>query len=157
MKTKTRGVEPIVAAVLLIVVAAVGAVLIYLWFAGYVTATISQVEQMTASERIKVEAANLTSTRASIYIRNIGGNNVTLATAYILRQGSLDPVCTNSSAIEIYRGTTTATGRVSTLFPGRVHLVRFGTAGCRIVAGHDYVIKVVTQRGTELAVTVTAS
>ena len=37
MKTKTRGLEPIVAAVLPIVVAVIGAVPVYLWFAGYVT------------------------------------------------------------------------------------------------------------------------
>ncbi len=32
MKTKTKVLEPIVAAVLLIVVAVIGAVLVYLWF-----------------------------------------------------------------------------------------------------------------------------
>jgi FlaG/FlaF family flagellin (archaellin) len=55
--TKMRGLEPVVAAVLLIVVAVIGAVLVYLWFAGYVTKSTSQAEQMTASERLKIEAA----------------------------------------------------------------------------------------------------
>ncbi len=68
MKTKTRGLEPIVAAVLLIVVAVIGAVLVYLWFAGYVTRATSQAEQISASEKLKIEAAGLTAgSPSSVY------------------------------------------------------------------------------------------
>jgi hypothetical protein len=159
MKTKTRGLEPIVAAVLLIVVAVVGAMLIYLWFAGYVTKTTSQAEQMTASEKLKIEAANLTVARGNgnLYIRNLGGSNVTLAVIYILRPGSVNPLCTNSTPITIYRGPNTATPTVPVIFPDRNQLVRFTIPSGCVIAGNDYVIKVVTRKGTELAVTVTAS
>ena len=157
MKTKTRGLEPIVAAVLLIVVAVIGAVLVYLWFAGYVTKATSQAEQMATSEKLKIEAANLTSTGGALFIRNPGGDNVTLSTIYILKPATVNPLCTNSSSINIYRGTNTGTGTVRTLYPGRLHLVRFTVSGCGINAGYDYVIKVVTQKGTEFAVTVTAA
>jgi len=58
---KTKGLEPIVAAVLLIVVAVIGAVLVYLWFAGFVTKATSQAEQASASEKLKIEAATLNS------------------------------------------------------------------------------------------------
>jgi FlaG/FlaF family flagellin (archaellin) len=157
MKTKTRGLEPIVAAVLLIVVAVLGAVLIYFWFSGYVTRAISQAEQMAASEKLKIEAANLTSTYGYLFIRNLGSDNATLATIYILKPGTVNPLCTNSSAITIYRGTSTTTGAVRTLYPGRIQLVRFPISGCGINSGYDYVIRVVTQKGTEFAVTVTVS
>jgi FlaG/FlaF family flagellin (archaellin) len=156
MKTKTKGLEPIVAAVLLIVVAVIGAVLVYLWFAGYVTKATSQAEQTAASEKLKIEAANLTSTSGALFIRNLGGANVTLSTIYILRPDTVNPLCTAGS-FTIFRGTSTATGSVSTLYPGGVQLVRFTATGCGISAGQDYVIKVVTQKGTEFAVTVTAS
>ena len=157
MKTETRGIEPIVAAVLLIVVAVLGAVLIYFWFGGYITRATSQAEHMAASEKLKIEAANLTSTYGYLLIRNLGNDNATLATIYIVKPGTVNPLCTNSTAIRIHRGTSTGTGTVSTLFPGRVHLVRFTVSACGISAGYDYVIKVVTQKGTEFAVTVTAS
>jgi FlaG/FlaF family flagellin (archaellin) len=157
VKTKTRGLEPIVAAVLLIVVAVLGAVLIYFWFGGYITRATTQVEQMATSEKLKIEAANLTSTHGYLFIRNLGNDNATLATIYILKPGTVNPSCTNSTPIIIYRGTSTTTGAVRTLFPGRLHLVRFTVSACGINAGYDYVIKVVTQRGTEFAVTVTAS
>ncbi len=150
MKMKMRGLEPVVAAVLLIVVAVIGAVLIYLWFAGYITKTTSQAEQMTAAEKLKIEAASLRAGtggagNATLHVRNLGGDTATLVYAYILRPGSLSALCT-------------ATITDASIQPGQVLPVsiRF-PAGCGINAGHDYVIKLITQKGTEFAVTVTAS
>jgi len=147
---KVKGLEPIVAAVLLIVVAVIGAVLIYLWFAGYVTKTTSQAEQMAASEKLKIEAAALDASdrSATLYVRNLGGDVVTLVNAYILRPGTINPICDPADL------TTTPI----TINPGGLATVSitFG-AGCTLSAGNDYVIKIVTQKGTEFAVTVTAS
>jgi FlaG/FlaF family flagellin (archaellin) len=148
--TKLKGLEPVVAAVLLIVVAVIGAVLIYLWFAGYVTKATSQAEQMTASEKLKIEATSLRAGsggagNATLYVRNIGGDTVTLVYAYVLRPGSLSALCT-----------ATITG--ASIRPGQVLTVSINfPSGCGINAGYDYVIKVITQKGTEFAVTVTAS
>jgi FlaG/FlaF family flagellin (archaellin) len=156
---KVKGIEPIVAAVLLIVLAVVGAVLLYLWFAGYVTKATSQAEQISATERLSIEAANLSSTTdvSYLYVRNLGGSNVTLATAYLLKPGTVSPLCT-TSAITVYGGLSTTSGTVSTLYPGQDQLVQisFGTS-CTITSGYSYVIKIVTQQGTQFAVTVTAS
>ncbi|KUO84257.1 MAG: archaellin/type IV pilin N-terminal domain-containing protein [Thermoproteus sp.] len=155
---KLKGIEPIVAAVLLIVLAVVGAVLLYLWFAGYVTKATSQAEQISATERLSIEAASLTSTgTANLYIRNLGGSNVTLATAYLLKPGTVSPLCAvNASAITVYKGTSPTT-TASTLYPGRDQLVVINFSGCTITSGYSYVIKIVTQQGTQFAVTVTAS
>jgi len=157
MKTKTRGLEPIVAAVLLIVVAVIGAVLVYLWFAGYVTKATSQAEQMAASEKLKIEAAAITTgtNTATLYIRNLGGDNVTLATAYILKPGTINPICVVQSST-IYKPDLTTSG-ADTLYPGALQKVTFDVSGCSLQPGYDYVIKLVTQKGTEFAVTVTAS
>jgi len=148
MKTKTKGLEPIVAAVLLIVVAVIGAVLIYLWFAGYVTKATSQAEQMAASEKLKIEAASLTTSptlQAQLYIRNIGGDTVRLVHAYVLRPGTISPVC------------SVPINPAATIGPGVMSNTTVTLTGCTINAGYDYVIKIVTQKGTEFAVTVTAS
>jgi Kef-type K+ transport system membrane component KefB len=149
MKTKTKGLEPIVAAVLLIVVAVIGAVLIYLWFAGYVTKATSQAESMAASEKLKIEAASLIATGggsgfAMLYIRNLGGDAVTLVQAYVFRPGSTSALCTVPIVFPPIQ-------------PGELAIVPPGLPGCGIYAGYDYVIKVVTLKGTEFAVTVTAS
>ncbi len=145
MKTKTKGLEPIVAAVLLIVVAVIGAMLVYLWFAGYVTKATSQAEQMAASEKLKIEAASLTATgAATLYIRNLGGDKVTIATAYLFKPGTVTPLCYKDNI-----GTTIDSGALLT--------VPITFTGCTLTAGYDYVIKLVTSKGTEFAVTVTAS
>jgi len=147
MKTKTRGLEPIVAAVLLIVVAVIGAVLIYLWFAGYVTKATSQAESMAVSEKLKIEAASLDADdgEAKLYIRNLGGDTVKLVHAYVLRPGSISPVCSQSI------------DPAETIDPGEMSTITVALTGCTLDAGYDYVIKIVTQKGTEFAVTVTAS
>jgi len=144
---KVKGLEPIVAAVLLIVVAVIGAVLIYLWFAGYVTKSTSQAEQMAASEKLKIEAANLTSAArtARLHVRNLGGDAVNITTAYLLKPGTINPICSPATLNTVINPGALATVSIS-----------FGTA-CTIDAGNDYVIKIVTRRGTEFAVTVTAS
>ena len=145
---KVKGLEPIVAAVLLIVVAVVGAVLIYLWFAGYVTKTTSQAEQMAASEKLKIEAASLTTNGVvTLYVRNLGGDKVNITTAYILRPGTMTPICGPAPPIN---GTVT-------INPGTLSAVPITFTGCTLSAGNDYVIKIVTQKGTEFAVTVTAA
>jgi archaellum component FlaF (FlaF/FlaG flagellin family) len=148
MKTKTKGLEPIVAAVLLIVVAVIGAVLVYLWFAGYVTKATSQAEQMAASEKLKIEAAKIDTNAdtATLYVRNLGGDKVTIATIYILRPGTINPLC----------DPTTPTGG-SPIDPGDLATVTFSVGDCGLQPGYDYVIKLVTLKGTEFAVTVTAS
>ena len=153
MKTKTKGLEPIVAAVLLIVVAVIGAVLVYLWFAGYVTKATSQAEQMAASEKLKIEAASLTagtdgSGTATLYIRNLGGDPVQVVDAYVFKPGSTNVLCkassVNADPNPIPSGqSSTVTAKLPT--------------ECGFTPGYDYVIKVVTQKGTEFAVTVTAS
>jgi len=155
---KVKGIEPIVAAVLLIVLAVVGAVLLYLWFAGYVTKATSQAEQISATERLSIEAANLSSTTgvSYLYVRNLGGSNVTLATAYLLKPGTVSPLCA-TSAITVYNGLSTASSTVSTLYPGQDQLVQISFSGCTITSGYSYVIKIVTQQGTQFSVTVTAS
>jgi len=162
---KTKGLEPIVAAVLLIVVAVIGAVLTYLWFAGYVTKATSQAEQMAASEKLKIEAANLTATQKSaiLYIRNMGGDNVNLRTAYILRPGTISPICiadvaSNQGLIKVDK----VNAQQQPITPGHLAVVEItftdaATGSCNLQHGFDYVIKLITARGTEFAVTVTAS
>ncbi len=86
-----KGLEPIVAAILLIVVAVIGSVLIYLWFSGFVTRGASQAEQLAAgAEKLKIEAASLDAgtQQLTLYVRNLGGTDVNIDTAYILMPGS---------------------------------------------------------------------
>ena len=142
---RAKGLASIVAAVLLTTVAVVGAMLIYLWLAGFITKATSQAEQMAASEKLKIEAAMLDDAgSATLYVRNLGGDAVTLVNAYILRPGTITPIC----------GPADLTA--ASIDPGALQEVSIAF-GCSLSAGNDYVIKIVTRRGTEFAVTVSAS
>jgi FlaG/FlaF family flagellin (archaellin) len=152
MKTKIRGLEPIVAAVLLIVVAVIGAMLVYVWFTGYVTKATSQADSTATSEKLKIEAASLTvytngSGTLKLYTRNIGGDTVRLKGLYVYRPGSLNALC----SIGIPGSPTIGPGDYYETDP-----ITLPTS-CNLYAGNDYVIKVVTQKGTEFAITVTGS
>jgi hypothetical protein len=99
----------------------------------------------------------MTANKATLFIRNLGGDNVTLVTAYVLRSGTVNPLCT-AERIRVFR--PGGTDEVSNLYPGVVQRVTLDLPqNCRaqIQSGRDYVIKLVTQKGTEFAVTVTAS
>jgi len=153
MKTKIRGLEPIVAAVLLIVVAVIGAMLVYVWFTGYVTKATSQAETTATSEKLKIEAASLTvytngSGTLKLYMRNIGGDAVRLRGLYVFRPGSLNALC----SIGVPGSPTINPGDYYETDPP----ITLPTS-CNLYAGNDYVIKVVTQKGTEFAITVTGS
>jgi len=145
---KMRGLEPIVAAILLIVVAVIGAVLLYLWFSGFVERGTTQAEQLTGAERLKIETANLTATTriAIIYVRNMTGAPVTFNTAYLLRPGTSSPICPPTTTVTQTYGGAPGLIRVAVTFPG-----------CSISSGAEYAIKLVTARGTEVVTTVVAS
>ena len=139
---RAKGLASIVAAVLLTVVSAVGAMMIYLWLVCFIT---KAVEQMTALEVLKIEAAVLDDAGSAVlYVRNLGGDAVTLVNAYILRPGTITPIC----------GPADLTA--ASIDPGALQEVSIAF-GCSLSAGNDYVIKIVTRRGTEFAVTVSAS
>ena len=89
-----RGLEHVVVAVLLIVVAVVGAVLVYLWFSGYLSKQTSAANQAGTAERFKVESASLAADGSvRLVIRNIGGAPVEVNTIYVYPTGSLKPLC----------------------------------------------------------------
>ncbi len=77
---------------------------------------------------------------------------MTLATAYIFKPGTINAFCAQQS----YKPGSTA-AKADTLYPGALQKVEFNVGSCGLQPGYDYVIKLVTLKGTEFAVTVTAS
>jgi len=63
------GIEPIVAAILLIVITVVAAVLLYMWFSGYLTATTGKVSSMSSPEEFQVVAVSLSASNGLNAIR----------------------------------------------------------------------------------------
>jgi len=80
-----------------------------------------------------------------LYVRNIGGADVQIVSVYVLIPGSLTPVC--------YQ----AVDPPETIYANSLGYLDINLGSCTFTAGREYVVKLVTAKGTEFAVTVTAS
>jgi flagellin-like protein len=133
MSGKKRGVSPVIATLLLIVIAVAAAVLAYIWITGYMGTLQAQAGAQQVQERIKIEGVKVdTGGQITIYIRNIGDVAVTIDSVYLL----------DSSGKVLTTGTPPTTG----ISPGNAGTA---TASYNIQSGYTYIVKVVTTRGTE--------
>jgi len=144
-----RGIEPIVAAILLIVITVVAAVLLYMWFSGYLTATTGRVSSMSSPEEFQVVAANLSkSSGLNAYVQNTGSTTIKITGVYILNATTNSLICSvsiGSTPISIPPGSTAKVTN-STIF-----------SSCGLQVGRNYLIKFVTTEGTQYTVSVVAS
>jgi uncharacterized protein (UPF0333 family) len=139
-----RGLESVVAAVLLIVVVVVGVVLVYLWFSGYLSKSAGAAGQAGAVERFKVESVSLAADgTVRLFIHNIGGASLNISTIYVYPVGSQNPICVKQGVNVVIAPRTVAT--VETAL----------TCTHTPTLGRSYVVKVVTARGTEHSYTAT--
>jgi flagellin-like protein len=155
-----RGIEPIVAAILLIVITVVAAVLLYIWFNGYLSTTTSKVSQISAPEELQiVNVALYTSGSSSYliaYIQNVGSIPVTINQAYVLNATTLNVVCVPS--LSYYYIPPSSPSSIGTAVPASGLTVPSGTAAelilslssCSLAPNTYYVLKLVTARGTQV-------
>jgi len=142
MTEKRRGVSPVIATLLLIVIAVAAAVLTYVWVTGYIGRSATAAEAPQLQERIKINAVQAAAGTVTVNVSamNIGDVKVNITAAYILAEGGTVQVCAN---------TTTKT----LLVPGQIADIK--VRGCNLKAGTTYVAKVVTAKGTEATLTFT--
>ena len=145
MQLNKKGISPVIAVLLLIVIAVAAAILVYVWLSGYMGTLQSQAGTQQVQERIKIEGVKISSNQIeAIYIRNIGDVSVTIDAIYLLdSSGNIKGVKTGIGATilsaSVYEATTADFGSSA----GEV-------GGATLTAGNTYIIKVVTSRGTEV-------
>jgi len=156
-----RGIEPIVAAILLIVITVVAAVLLYIWFNGYLSTTTSKVSQISAPEELQiVNVAVLYSSGSPsyliAYIQNVDSIPATINQAYVLNATTLNVVCVPS--LLYYYIPPSSPSSIGTAVPASGLTVPSGTAvelilslsSCSLAPNTYYVLKLVTARGTQV-------
>jgi len=143
---RRRGISPVIAVLLLIVIAVAAAVLTYVWLTGYLTSQFGSVQTTQLGEQLKIEAAKLDAEGTyEAYVRNIGDTDVTIDTVYLLASdGSLLAVDDNPEVGS------------SPITPGSVTEVSGRFNDATISAGETYFLKIVTSTGTEVSVEVKA-
>jgi flagellin-like protein len=149
------GVSPVIATLLLIVIAVAAAVLVYMWTVGYAT----QMRPTTpeTGERLKIEAGKLFYTgagnwhvNATLYVRNVGGSPTYIKSAYLL-----------TTAQDVIKRANTTKIRVDTFLAdekalevGKVHTVwiNFTYVWPSVTSGGTYIVRIVTSLGNEFAI-----
>jgi len=95
-----RGVSPIVATFILILISIAAGVILWVWLSGYISRPVQ--EESALYERIRVEAVSVSDDgmRIRVYVRNVGVSPVTVASVYIVnaRTGTVYGGCFNTSA-----------------------------------------------------------
>ncbi|MEM1523318.1 MAG: archaellin/type IV pilin N-terminal domain-containing protein [Thermofilaceae archaeon] len=131
---RRKGVSPVIATLLLIVIAVAAAVLAYIWVTGYMGTLQAQAGAQQVQERIKIEGVMISGgTIQTVYVRNIGDTQVKIAAVYLLDSGG--------SVLGKIEQTTTLSPESATTISA--------TTLPTVTAGKTYIIKVVTARGTE--------
>ena len=131
---KRRGVSPVIATLLLIVVAVAAAILTYIWVTGYMGTLQAQAGAQQVQERIKIEGVEVTNKQISkVYVRNIGDTEVTIANIYLLdASGNVLQSIPTTATLTLEQASSIGVSSSTTLRPGKT-----------------YIVKVVTTRGTE--------
>jgi flagellin-like protein len=144
-----KGVSPVIATIILVLIAVVAGVLLWLWTSGFTSALPAQ--QQALYERIKIEGVLVTKdggTSITAYVRNIGNVNVSISTVYILKP--------DGTIIEIPETITVKDlkdNEIQSVSPGNVAVVTVSVTTNKYSPGYAYTIKVVTANGAEAAYT----
>jgi len=143
---KRTGVSPVIATLLLIVIAVAAAVLAYIWIIGYQGTLTQQASTAQLQERIRIETVNYTGSQLKVWVRNIGDVQVTITAGYII----------NATGLTIATDTTLSTP----INPGEVQDVTIPSSSgtpttVKLKPGITYTVKVVTSKGTEATYTFT--
>lgn len=144
MKLLKKGVSPIIATVILVLIAVAAGVMLWLWVSGFASTTPAQ--QQALNERIRIDAVQVNTTgdttTVTIYVRNMGNSDVKIGAAYIL------------DTTGIIKATNTSTNYLPTIQPNRVEKVLVKDIPSNTLStGYAYVAKVVTINGVEATYT----
>jgi flagellin-like protein len=158
-----RGIEPIVAAILLIVITVVATVLLYIWFNGYLSSTTSKVSQVSVPEELQIVNVTVLYSSGSpsyliAYIQNVGSIPATINQAYVLNVTTGNVICAISSSSMSYNIPPSSPTASSTPVPASGLTIPSGTAAelilslssCSLAPNTYYVLKLVTVKGTQV-------
>ncbi|MEM2246332.1 MAG: archaellin/type IV pilin N-terminal domain-containing protein [Thermofilum sp.] len=132
---RRKGISPVIATLLLIVIAVAAAVLTYIWVTGYMGTLSPREVPEQLKERIKIDAVSYDTTTGtvSIYVSNIGEVDTSIISAYVLTE-NFTAVCDGSiTAVTIQKAKTSTVS----------------LSDCTLTSGTTYIAKVSSSGGAE--------
>jgi len=131
-----RGISPVIAAVLLVIISVAAGVLVWTWISGF--AARNPTTQPALEERIRIEAVGIYGSggtyNITVYVRNIGSKLVNITSVYII----------DANGSVVFSNTTLNVG----IAPGEVKGISVDT-NVSLKSGYSYIVKVVTLNGAE--------
>jgi flagellin-like protein len=143
-----KAVSPVIATVLLILIAVAAAVIIWAWVSG--AASQNPTTEEALQEKIVIDGVNVTKNTQSgesttytvkIYVTNLGKTKVTISSAYVLNGTTGSAVCSEPDLSEPIDVGKTDTVQISS---------------CSLTSGNYYIAKVVTTNGVSATYSFTA-
>lgn len=126
-----KGVSPVAASLLILVITVAAAVITYVWVTSYLSFMEGGVEASQMSELLKVEEVSYDGRSVKLLVRNIGGAKATLRAVYVMQDG----VAAAAAGLDV------------DLEPGQAAVLSLSAQ----LAPGSYTVKVVTARGVEAA------
>jgi archaeal type IV pilus assembly protein PilA len=157
-----KGISPIIATLLLILIAIAAGVIVYAYVVGFIGSTTTGQASGTSNISIDAASGKASSSSVTAYIRNIGGSTAQVTAFYVLSStGSIvaggsfigtgavagDSACTTLSA---------ASGMACSLAPGATVSISVGS-GITMTSGSTYQLKVTTADGSAVLYTFKAN
>ena len=132
---RRKAVSPVIATLLLIVIAVAAAVLTYIWVTGYMGTIAPRETPAQLKERIKIDAVNVSGSSVSIHVSNIGEIDTKIVSAYVLYTNYM-AVCGGplATAVNVSAGSAVKVDVPDT---------------CNLVNGTTYIAKVSAKGGAE--------
>jgi len=175
-RRKDKGISPIIAVLLLILIAVAAAVLLYAWVVGYA----GQVRPTTpeTTERLKIEAGKLfiwgtnvptaadnpnrMDVNATLYVRNTGGTDVNITDVYLLTTGLEVVNVTRGYGPNLYYNVrwvyvdhVSAADKL--LGVGKVARIDICFPDTEVQKGRSYIVRIVTSLGNEYGIELKAT
>lgn len=122
-----RGVSPLVATVLLILISIATSVILWTWVSSMVSQTPSEMPFLT--ERIKIEAVSVNGNIVKIFVRNLMDNEVRIGSSYIVNGTSGLTIAQNLNSFRISGGgVIEVTVELRTILPKGVYIAKVTTS-----------------------------
>ncbi|MDE1971307.1 MAG: hypothetical protein KGI50_07075 [Patescibacteria group bacterium] len=149
-KLGRKGISPIIATLLLILIAIAAGVVVYAYIIGFMGSTTSQINIPNTSDQVSIAAWSISTAAVQVFLQNIGKNNATLGNVYVYSStGSLIETATPLTCTF----STNATSLKNCAVPAGFTAQITQTLATSLIKGQFYSIMVTTQNGQSISTT----
>ncbi len=121
-----KGVSPLIATVLLILISVATSAILWVWVSSMVSQTPPEIPFI--SERVKIEAVNVNVNTVEIFVRNLMNNEVRIGSSYVINGSSGLTIAQNLSSFKIDSGDVVKiTVELKTVLPKGVYIAKVTT------------------------------